>query len=155
MTACVGPERHQWVARALSTPTGQALTGGGRRAIAVDPLRHTARERMCLGLGPGQPTIEFGDGGALVKEDLPILRRPAIISWVQQPQDVGLVQRQEIEHRLRGLCRRLKFQVVAIDTHADANGMCRLSARAALIPAPSSQAYRLPLRPHRPLRPRG
>ena len=54
------------------------------------------------------------------------------------------MQRQEIEHRLRGLCRRLKFQVVAIDTHADANGICRLEREPALTPPPPAKDDRLP-----------
>jgi hypothetical protein len=124
VTDCVCAERQQRITRSLTTAAAQASSRYGRRWVSVEPFRHAAGKRACFSLGSRQPTVKLGDGGALVEEDLPILGRP--ISSAEQPQDVGFVSRQEIEHSRTRWRGRFEFQVFAIETHADSNDTCRL-----------------------------
>ena len=88
-----------------------------RRAfrIAVQPFDDATGKGLCLGLRTRQSAIELNDAGTLVKEDLPVLRRPAVFGRPKQHHDLGLVPGQRIEHRRRRRRRRLQHQVVTVD----------------------------------------
>ena len=103
-------------------------TASCRRAfrIAVQPFDDAAVEGLCLGLRPRQSAIELDDAGSLVKEDLPVLGRPAVFGRPKQRHDLGLVTRQEIDHGRRRRRRRLQHQVVAVDSEFDAGSARRL-----------------------------
>jgi hypothetical protein len=79
VTACVGPKWQQRIARPLSAAASYASSGCGRRGVTVEPLRYAAGDCSSLGLRPRQSTIELGNTGPVVEEDLPILGGPTLI----------------------------------------------------------------------------
>src|SRR4051812_26589003 len=75
---------------------------------AVQPFSNTTRKGPSLRLWSGQPSIELGNGGALVKERLPILGGPLGAPRPQQRNNVGLVTREFIKQGGRRRGRRLQ-----------------------------------------------
>ena len=84
-------------------------TAPGRRAFRVAdlPFDDATGKGLGLGLRARQSAIELSDAGPLVKEDLPVLGRPAVSGRPKKDHNLGLVTGERIEHRRRGRRRRL------------------------------------------------
>src|SRR5262249_35284774 len=101
-----------------------------RRAfrIAVQPFADAAVEGLGLCLRTRQPAIELDDAGAFIKDDLPVLRRPAAAAGAQQRHDLGLVTGERIEHRGRRCRGCLQRKVIAIECEFYTGGAGRLES---------------------------
>lgn len=92
--------------------------------MAVEPLDDTALERQRLGLLTCLTAVELSNAGALVKEDPPVLSRPATITKTQQVDDAVLVVRESANNRIRRRRCSFKDQIVAIECYVDTSASC-------------------------------
>src|SRR5262249_56597800 len=68
-----------------------------RSRIPVQPLNNAASERLSLSLGARHSAVEFHNSRPFVKEDLPVLGRPAIATGSQHSRDLCFVLRQHVQ----------------------------------------------------------
>src|SRR5215831_15852069 len=69
-----------------------------RSRISVQPLNNAAVEGLGLCLRTRQSAIELDDAGAFIKEDLPVLGRPAVATGSQHSYDLCFVLRQHFHN---------------------------------------------------------
>src|SRR5215469_5118103 len=86
-----------------------------RSRISVQPLNNAANERLSLGLGARQSTVEFHNSRPFVEERLPVLRRPAVAAGSQHSYDLCFVLRQYLQDGAGWQRGCLQHQVVTVD----------------------------------------
>ncbi len=103
-------------------PQPKQLSCRRAHGVAVQPFGKAPGDGTGFGLFARQQAIQFADVDPLVEEDLPVLGRPTVPARQQQPYDLGLVTRQQIEHNGRRRRARFQHQIVAVDTEFVAAG---------------------------------
>ena len=68
----------QWIMCVITATTTETVPGRRAFRVAVQPFDDATSKRLGLGLGTWLSAIELNDACTLVKEDLPILSRPAV-----------------------------------------------------------------------------
>src|SRR5215210_6826344 len=102
MSGCLGPKWQQRIMPMIPTPASETVAWRRVHGVAVQPFGHAARERTGLGLCSGQPAIELGHAGALVKECAPVLGGPSVAGRLLQYDDASPVPGRLVEHGRRG-----------------------------------------------------
>jgi class 3 adenylate cyclase len=139
MAGAFGAERQERIVSVFGIATAKTLSGWRVRRIVVQPLGNATGEGLGLGLRTRQSSIELDHTGAFVKEDMPVLSRPAVFGRPQQRQDLGLEAGQEIDHGAWRRHRRRQNQVFAVDSELDSGYVGR--------PESLNRAHIRPLQP--------
>jgi len=101
------------IAASETTPCRRAFR------VAVQPFDDAAVEGLGLCLRTRQSAIELDDAGAFIKEDLPVLRRPAVATGSQHSHDLCFVLRQYLQDGAGWRRGCLQHQVVTVDFEVD------------------------------------
>jgi hypothetical protein len=96
-----------------------------RSRISVQPLNNAASERLSLSFSAWQSAIELDDAGAFIKEDLPVLGRPAVATGPQHSYDLCFVLRQHLQNGAGGLRGCLQHQGVTVDFEVNTDSASR------------------------------
>jgi hypothetical protein len=107
----------------LAAPRATAWSRRGR--IPIQPLNNAASERLCLGLGARQSTVELGDRSPFFEEQPPVLCRPAVATGLQHCYDFSFVPSQRVDDGGRWHRGRVEQQVITVDCEFDASGARR------------------------------
>src|SRR5262249_47613116 len=109
------PVRQHSSITAFGLAAPRATTWWRRSRISVQPFDDAAVEGLGLCLRTRQSAIELDDAGAFIKEDLPVLRRPAVATGSQHSYDLCFVPRQYLQDG--GGWRRgcLQQQILTVD----------------------------------------